>query len=324
MKELVEFVATYPLWVKLSIIALATIIVLLLVIFRPPPKPNSGAGRIAPPPASDSRTAEGQPSPVTVGNVGELSHSVLGSSNVTLHETRLGPLTQVIIENLQVPDAISRQESREGQTLAFLTEQAINYKSYLSGLALSFSLRNEHDENILIYSLVMTLRGFFDSSTIEFRTLVEQLTPPMPFMSAPIPVHGAQVQISPRERTCTVRWGVWDDSAGSRGAALATLDRTQFEKMLSFIKTASAAAQDRVDDGVELLQPSMRFSQAPHETDSFHLDVTGTEEGIYIFDLSATYHVGKQKLTVASDQQYLFITADTNRMRLDRGRLPIR
>lgn len=35
MKELIEFIASYPIWVKLTTVALATAIVLLLIVFKP-------------------------------------------------------------------------------------------------------------------------------------------------------------------------------------------------------------------------------------------------------------------------------------------------
>jgi hypothetical protein len=94
----------------------------------------------------------------------DISNSVIASGNVTLHETRLGAITQVFIDNLQVGAVTSPPSSGDVHTLHFLTEQAINYKSYSTGLALSFSLRNGHQENILVHSMSISLRAFYDAT----------------------------------------------------------------------------------------------------------------------------------------------------------------
>ncbi len=71
MKDLVEFIASYPLWVKLAIVALTATMALLLVVFRPSPQPSMLAtpSSSAPTSSGSAVTVGDKASPLIVGNV---------------------------------------------------------------------------------------------------------------------------------------------------------------------------------------------------------------------------------------------------------------
>jgi hypothetical protein len=56
MKEFIDFIASYPFWVKLATVVLSATIVLLLVLFRPPSQASSADGSTSstPPPSGSS------------------------------------------------------------------------------------------------------------------------------------------------------------------------------------------------------------------------------------------------------------------------------
>ena len=196
------------------------------------------------------------------------------------------------------------------ENLLFITEQEYQYNKYQTGLALSFSLRNRHQENVLIHSMKLVLVSFKDSSSPEFSRVLKGLKPPKPSRSAMIYVHGIRIEISAAKQDCNSYWGQWDDSAGSRGIAYRSAERDAYKKMLEIIKQAQESETQILKDGFEILPASLRFSLSPEETESFHCQLKGKEEGIYYVKFTISYHFHDQKRQIVSDKTFAFPSID--------------
>lgn len=192
------------------------------------------------------------------------------------------------------------------ETLLFITEEEYQYNSYSTGLALSFSLRNLHKENVLIHSMKLVLVDFKDSSSSEFNRVLKVLKPPRPSFSAPIAVHGVKIDISATEKDCSSYWGMWDDSADSRGRVYRSAKHGSYKKMLDIIKQASESKTQISKDAFEILPASLRFSLSSEETESFHCQLKGKEEGIYYVKFKIGYHFHDKKREIVSDKTFAF------------------
>jgi hypothetical protein len=68
VKDIIEFVASYPLWVKIVAVVLAATIALLLVVFRPPSQADSSADPDSPKEAGTHTGLNSQPTASSAGS----------------------------------------------------------------------------------------------------------------------------------------------------------------------------------------------------------------------------------------------------------------
>ena len=143
----------------------------------------------------------------------DVSDSIIGSTHTKIDRSQYhGPVTKVEIgQFLAAADAkllLPREpEETTLRELLFITERELPYSNYRTGLALSFTLRNQHDTQILIHSLRLDLLDFKDASSSEFREILGHAHGPPMYNSAPIPVYGIRVQVDARSKTCESVWG---------------------------------------------------------------------------------------------------------------------
>lgn len=195
----------------------------------------------------------------------------------------------------------------ETENLIYIAENESAYNhEYEDGLVANFSLRNNHLQDVLIYSIELQMADFREGDTKEFHKFLSDSKIDAPLTSAPISVHGIHVAISTKQHACKVYWGPYEAKVGDRGMPFKAKDRKSYRKMLQIIERQRELSDQNELNGFELLPRSLRFALASGETESFYIELHGEDAGMYYVQFLMRYHLANQKRTVLSDKVYTF------------------
>lgn len=199
------------------------------------------------------------------------------------------------------------EDERGSDRLAFITEQQVHYIHWTSGVCINFSLRNNHDRALTVCGIEADVMCFFDEHSLQFAAFKEQVPARSAGLSAPIPTYMLKVRLSRNPEHTQARVITVDDSAESRGIIspfnrfreVAENEVQRFSQMINISKASDW------ESGANAVPPSCRFMLKPDESDAFHCQVTGQENGIYVFRFRISFHYADEKAVSFSDCAYV-------------------